>query len=638
MVALWQHNPIDVEIALRTAPNEPSFPPIGDRAAWEARRARVDAGEIAALIARAEAAAIAPIPALPATLFLEFDRTGQRDGYQDPQGIRRDNLAALVLAECLEDRGRFLDPILDLAWAICEESSWIWPAHQRILSLPIDRQIQWRRREHDTDPMRALPDVERPIIDLGVAGTALFLAECDALVGARLNPMLGKRIRHEVDRRCLTPFLTRHDFHWLHTTEGRGVNNWTAVCICGVVGAATYLEPDPARLAEVIARGTRSLADYLETFDQDGGSSEGPGYWSYGFGHYTVIAHLIERRTGGRVRLLDGEVIRQIARYPLRTVLSPGQYVNFSDCDRDVALIPAHLAFLARRLDLPALTALAASQPVAPREDGLLWSLRSLFWRADAPTPALVTARADFFRGMHWLIARHNPSDADALVLAAKGGHNGEMHNQNDVGTVIVHWNGESLVADPGRGRYTAAYFGPERYDHLVNASRGHSVPVVNGQGQRPGPEYAAELLDHQASDARDLLALELKGAYPPEADLASLRRTIALNRQGPHGSVILEDVVRFASAPGTFESVLITFGEAELTDGSLVLRGERAALAVSYDARVVVPRIERIPDVDLAEGPTDLTRVIFALAAPTQETTVRLILEPLPFHETDAQ
>jgi hypothetical protein len=637
MVALWQHNPVDVEIAVRAAPTEPPFPPIDDRAAWEALLARVAADEIAALIARAEAAASAPIPALPATLFLEFDRTGQRDGYQQPQGARRESLAALVLAECLEDRGRFLDPILDLAWAICEESSWVMPAHQRLLSLPIEQQIAWPR-QHDDDPVRALPDVERPIIDLGVAGTALMLAECDALVGARLNPMLGKRIRHEVDHRCLTPFLTRHDFHWLHSTRERGVNNWTAVCVCGIVGAATYLEPDPARLAELIARGTRSLADYLETFDPDGGSSEGPGYWSYGFGHYTTIAHLIEHRTGGRVQVLDGDRIRRIASYPLRTILSPGQYVNFSDCDRDVALIPAHLAYLARRLDLPELDSLAASQPSAPREDGLLWSLRALFWRPEAAPPSLVTARHDFFQGMHWLIARHDPSDPAALVLAAKGGHNAEMHNQNDVGSFIVHWQGESLVADPGRGRYTAAYFGPERYDHLVNASLGHSAPVVNGQIQQPGPEYAAELLDHRTSDASDHLALELKGAYPLAADLASLRRTITLLRAGPHGAISLEDVVCFASGPGTFESVLITFGEAEIRDGVVVLRGERGALAVSFDARIVTPRIERIPAVDLAAGPTDLTRVIFALASPAHEATVRLVLEPLPDADSDAR
>jgi hypothetical protein len=633
MAALWRHNPIEVELALRAASAAPPFPPIGDRVAWREARAHVGEAEVAALIARAEAAATATIPSLPATLFLEFDRTGERDGYQRPQAERRANLAALVLAECLEDRGRFLDPILDLAWAICEESSWVLPAHQRVLSWPIERQIDWRRRGEGLD-RQVLPDVERPVIDLGVAGTALQLAECDALVGERLNPALGKRIRHEIDRRCFTPFLTRHDFHWLHSTSVRGVNNWTAVCVCGIVGAATYLEADTFRLAELIARGTRALADYLATFDPDGGSTEGPGYWSYGFGHYTIVSHLIEHRTGGRVRLLDGDLLRKVAQFPVRTLLSPGQYVNFSDCDRDVKLIPAHLAYLSRRLDLPELGALAETQPTAPREDQLTWSVRNLFWRTDSAAGStsrpLVAARRDLFGGMHWLIARTDPTDPDALVLAAKGGHNGEMHNQNDVGNLIVHWRGESLVADLGRGRYTGAYFGPERYELFVPSSLGHSVPVVNGQVQRAGPEYAAELLAHAATDEADSLSLELKGAYPAEADLASLRRTLTLQREAPAGVVVLEDVVRFASGPGRFESVLTSFDAAEVTADTVVLRGERGALVVRYDPAVVLARVEVIPDVDLAEGPTQVSRVVFALAAPAVEATVRLQIEPL--------
>ncbi len=625
MGELWRHNPIEVERALRAAPAEPPFPPVAERAAWEEVRARLGEAEVATLLARAEAAAAAPIPALPATLFLEFDRSGERAGYQRPQGERRANLATLVLAECPEDCGRFLDPILDLAWAICEESSWVMPAHQRTLSWPIERQID-RQRQHDSDPWPALPDVERPVIDLGVAGTALELAECHALLGGRLNPGLGKRIRHEVDRRCLTPFLTRHDFHWLHGTELRGVNNWTAVCVCGVVGAATYLEPDPARLAELIARGARSLADYLDTFDPDGGSSEGPGYWSYGFGHYTIFAHLVERRTGGRVGLLDGDLIRQIARYPLRTTLSPGRYVNFSDCDRDVQLIPAHLAFLAHRLDLPELTTLAHSQGEAAREHHLPWSLRALFWRPDSEVPRpILPARHDFFRGMHWLIARYDPADPDALVLAAKGGHNGEMHNQNDVGTFIVHWNGESLVADLGRGRYTRAYFGPERYEHLVNSSLGHSVPLVNGHAQLVGPEHGAELISHEG----DALTLELRGAYPAEADLATLRRAVALHRAAPRGRVTLEDTVRFATRPGQLESRLMTFARADLADGAVLIDG---TLRIEYDQDLVAARIEELPGVDLAEGPTDVRRIVFALRRPAREATIRLRMTPASF------
>ncbi|GAB4515804.1 MAG: heparinase II/III family protein [Anaerolineae bacterium] len=605
---LTRFNPIDVEIALRAATPRPPFPPASDRQAWEQVATELGSEEIGRMIQEAEEAASRPIPSLPATLFLEFKRTGRREGYQEPRQERRTMLKQLALAECLEYKGRFLDPILDVVWAICEESSWVLPAHQRELT-----------------------DMDHSVIDLGVAMTALELAELDLLLGAELDPLVGKRIRYEVNRRCFTPYLTRHDHWWLHNSQLRSVNNWTAVCNGGVVGAAIYLEPDPARLAEMIARAARSLDDYLATFDPDGGSSEGPGYWSYGFGYYTILAHLVEHRTEGRVSFLDEEQIPKIARYPLRTVLSPGRYVNFSDCDLHVNLIAPHLAYLSRRLGIPELMQLAAEQPANRREQQLTWGLRSLFWAPDKQvTGRFVPARHDWFSGMMWMIARYDPQDPDALVLAAKGGHNGEMHNQNDVGNVIVHVKGESVIADIGRGRYTKAYFGPERYDHLVNSSFGHSVPIPNGQAQRAGREYAAVLLDHNADADQDRLQLELKGAYPPEADLASLRRTVALHRDPPAGWVELVDEVRFASGPGMLESVLTTFGQVDIGAEEATIRGERGALRVAFDPQAVHVRVETEKDVDLAEGPRDVQRIIFSFAEKRQEGTIRLRITPV--------
>jgi hypothetical protein len=272
---------------------------------------------------------------------------------------------------------------------------------------------------------------------------------------------------------------------------------------------------------------------------------------------------------------------------------------------------------------------MASELPQSFRERQFTWGLRSLVWRTpDQTDQHWVPAAHDWFSGQQWMIARMRPSDSNGLMLAAKGGHNGEPHNQNDVGTFIVHVQKESIVADPGRGRYTRFYFGPERYDHFVNSSRGHSVPVPNGQLQRPGREYAAALLDHQVDAQGDRLALELSGAYPSEARLNSLTRTLTLQRDTPTGKVELVDYAQFSGGPGTLESVLITFGEVELAPSSVRLRGERGALNVNFDSAACTPRVELVEGVDLAEGPTDLRRVVFGPAIPGGEASIRLVIE----------
>jgi hypothetical protein len=514
-------------------------------------------------------------------------------------------LANLALAECLEGEGRFLDPLLDVAWAICEESSWAWPAHQGDLAA-----------------------MAHPVIDLSAAMTALYMAELDMLLGDHLDPALGRRIRHEVDRRCLAPYLARHDHWWLFDTPQGPVNNWTAVCNAGVAGAAIYLEPDTARLAEILARAARSLDDYLSTFDEDGGSSEGPAYWSYGFGYYTVLAHLVGHRTGWKVDFLEGEHLRSISRFPLRTRLSPGLYANFSDCDQHVGLVRAHLNYLSRRLDLPDLARLVREQPGGgEREAELTWALRDLFWHPEYVDGDFVPGRHDWFGGMMWMISRQDPANPSALVLATKGGHNGEMHNQNDVGNLIVHTETDSVIADIGRGRYTKSYFGPERYEHIANSSRGHSVPSPNGHEQVPGARHGARLLEHRANDHADLVSFDLREAYPPEADLDSLQRTVVLRRD--ENRVQLSDAVRFATEPGSFESILTTFGEVRILQDSVLLRGVRGALRVYFDPETVVPRIDTIEDVDLAGGPADVRRVTFALSQPAMESSIHLRIEP---------
>ena len=179
---LTHTSPIDIETILRGVRSKPPFPSAADRQAWAAARERLGAQKAQAWIQAAEVAAREPIPSLPASLWLECKRTGVREGYEDPYYRRRTMMSDLVLGECLEHQGRFLDPLMNVIWAICEESSWVYPAHH-------------------TD----LADMAHPYIDLGAASTGFDLAEVDGLIGLELPGEVGLRIRYEVNQRLFTP-------------------------------------------------------------------------------------------------------------------------------------------------------------------------------------------------------------------------------------------------------------------------------------------------------------------------------------------------------------------------------------------------------------------------------------------------
>lgn len=597
-----------VREVLESAPDFAPFAPTGSPE-WIAIKGRLGEKVLADLIAAAEADALAPVPALTARLYAEFAETGEREGYEDAQRQRRSMLYRLVLAEWLEGAGRFVGAIENLAWARLEETNWAWPAHARELDA-----------------------FDRPTLDLAAAMTALDMAEIDYLVGERLSDNLRDRLRVEVERRVIGPFLNRNDHWWLHRTATRQVNNWTAVCVAGVVGAALYLEENVGRLAEIVTRGLHSLADYLETFDAQGGSSEGPDYWTYGFGNYAVLAHLLRARTGGAIDLLAGDFVRDIAQFPLRTMLTDGVWVSFSDSDHNPLFHPGLLTLLARHLELPGLLGLGMKNDFEVSVfNQFVWPLRQFAWPLPEGAAPAVPGRHDWYEEMGWMISRLDPADPDALCLAAKGGHNDEMHNQNDVGSFMVVSGGTVVLTDPGRGRYSKNYFGPERYDNLFASSLGHSVPVVNGHTQAEGRGHAADVLEHSHADGEDVLLLDMAAAYPASADLKQLRRRICLDRQARGGCVMLEDRFAFGAAAGVFQSVLVTPLSVRLEEGSAIVGSEGAGVRVAFDGVAVTAALDHRPGQEKQYQPAvDLTRIVFTPRQMSREGHVALEISPL--------
>ncbi|NJM08853.1 hypothetical protein HC891_25615 [Candidatus Gracilibacteria bacterium] len=197
-------DPVLVANVLRETNGAYPLPQRAARERWQVLRATALGHEI---LCRAEAALSEPTPPLPASFYLAFHRSGAREPYEQPSAERRERLTLFALAECLEAKGRFLDAVLDEAWAICEESTWVTVGHG----------FDWQRE---------LPEPGRPIIDLFSAITAAALAEIDYLLDDALHPVLRDRIRCEIERRSTGPFLARDDYPWL----GLGAKKSTTGC------------------------------------------------------------------------------------------------------------------------------------------------------------------------------------------------------------------------------------------------------------------------------------------------------------------------------------------------------------------------------------------------------------------------
>jgi hypothetical protein len=259
------------------------------------------------------------------------------------------------------------------------------------------------------------------------------------------------------------------------------------------------------------------------------------------------------------------------------------------------------------------------------------WPLRQFAWPLPEDPAPVRLAPHDWYDEMGWMISRLDPDDPASLRLAAKGGHNDEMHNQNDVGSFMVVAGGAVVLTDPGRGRNSKSYFGPERYGNLMASSRGQSVPVVNGHEQAEGREHSARVLHHSHAKDADRLELDMAAAYPAAAGIARLERRLTFDRTVPGGRVLVDDSYGFAGGDGEFQSVLVTPLDVTTGNGTVEIGETGAGVRVEYDAAGIAVALDRHEQVEKQYQPAvDLTRVVFTPRHQSREGRVALAISPL--------
>ncbi len=510
---------------------------------------------LAALWREIDAVASDPVlPELSFSLFRQFADSGQRLGYERRYFARRAKLVALA-AQAVHRPGAELGGLEDALWSVCDEYTWALPSH-----LPCT-------------------------VDLFAAETAHTLAETLAALGSRLDGRVAERVREEVTRRVFEPFADPAPFPWEGTR-----NNWEAVCGGAVGMAALALLDDPG---PILARCGKAMGSFLAGYGDDGGCAEGVAYWAYGFGYFVYLAEAL----GGD--MLDSPKVARIAAFPQRVRLSGDAYVPFSDTTTRPSLPAGLLSLLAERFG----TAPPAVVPSFHDDHCYRWAhlSRTLAWYRPGATSA-PWERADVFPDLGWVVAR-----GGRYAFAAKGGHNGEPHNHNDLGHFVLHADGVNVLDDLGAGEYTREYFGPGRYESLHPSSLGHSVPVVDGRAQEAGSDRRAVVLRAESTSEGVVFELDLTGAY----DVDGLRSLIRRFDWRHEGRLDVTDELT-VDRPMPFEELLVS-----RVDWTSVLTLDHPGLAA---------HTERLETTDHFGRPDTVFRTRLAGQAPAGKSAWRLV------------
>ena len=446
---------------------------------------------------------------LPWTVFAENKINGNRVNYERLCFEKRRQLAALVMAEVMEGKGRFTHDVIDGIGSFCQETWWGIPAHYS----------------------KAIPLTELQEVDLFNAETASLIVWTRYMLEKQFDafsPDLCKRIDREIERRILKPALA-NNYWW--KTAGMNWNPWicsnwlTCVLVC---------EKDEARKAEAIAQIKKATQTFIDAYPEDGGCDEGPGYWDRAAASMFEVMRLLNDGA-------DNPKVRKMAAYAYKMYIGNDYCANFADAHENKAVQQINIVYpfglwlgdktmrefgvyLGRQkhiLENPAaLYDKSGNFPTLGRELMFLRHIRDFI----AETPREPLLKDVWLPDLQIMTARRGH-----LFVAVKGGHNGESHNHNDVGSFVVYAKNEPLFIDPGVGEYTAKTFGKDRYDIWTMQSQYHNLPQINGVDQKDGKQYGAKVVSHKDG----LLTLDIAGAYPQEAAVKSWKRTISTTKSG---------------------------------------------------------------------------------------------------------
>jgi len=580
--------------------------PIGERRVWKKLS---ENDSFKKIISDAEKLLEQAIPEQPDDLFLDFSRTGNRTRWQRVSGRRRGRIRTFALAECLENKGRFVPAFEEIVRVLCSERTWVMPAHDRSLTNFHGKSID---------------------IDLGSSALAWSLATADYLLAEKLSPETRRLIRDNLDRRIFQPYRDmvsgKRKKNWWMT----GTNNWNAVCLAGVTGSALAVIDSRESRALFVAAAEGFSENFLEGFTDDGYCSEGLGYWNYGFGYYIMLSEAIYKATDGKVDLLQDAKVKQAATFGSRIEIINGVYPAFADCSVRAEPSSRLMYFISRRLGL----GLRKWEQIDPVTAGgsLYQSMMYSFPNsASRSLPAQSASQGpgirSWFEKAGILICRPARSSASSLSVALKGGHNNEHHNHNDVGSFVVVLGDRPLLLDPGGEVYTARTFSGRRYESNVLNSFGHPVPLVAGKLQLTGRQALGGVIREDFTEDTDTLVLDISSAYDvPE--LEKLQRKFDYSRQGS-GSLKVTDEVVF-SKPCDFGTALITFDKwQQLSGSSLMIRDQDKALRVDIEVTGADFKIQPETIEEDLSGNRLPTRLGINLTRPVSRAVVCLTISP---------
>lgn len=520
---------------------------------------------------------------VPATAYLEYERSGNRRIMEDPFGQNNQAIADLLMAELAEGKGRFIDQLINGVYQACEMTSWALSAH---LSGP-------------QESKRSLPDNKRQIIDLTTGDLSSLLSwiyyyfsdEFD-----KMNPTISERLRNEIQERTMDAYMNNDDFWWmaLDYKPGMMINNWNPWCNFNVLQTFFLLENDKDKLAKAVWRTMESVDHFINYTHSDGACEEGPSYWEHAAGKMYDYLKILYDGTNGKISIFEEPIIKNMGEYIVKSYVGNGWVVNFADASAKGGGSPSLIYNYGKAVNSELMMSFA-SYLNNKSLDSKLSSGRDIFRTFETidtnaelnnTSPQYKLPKYTWYPETEFCYMTND----NGYFVAAKGGYNNESHNHNDIGTFSLYIDTIPLFIDAGVGTYTRQTFSDERYSIWTMQGNYHNVPMINGVTQSFGSKYKATNV--KFDENRMQFSLDIESAYPSSANADNWNRSYVL----ANNKLTITDSYKLSNADNFNQINFMTWGDVNISNpGEILINVEELKAKLLYNKNEFEVEIETI-------------------------------------------
>ena len=321
---------------------------------------------------------------------------------------------------------------------------------------------------------------------------------------------------------------------WKETTD-----NWNTVSNAGIaLGALAIADEssDTETLAgDILNSSIKSIKNSLQSFAPDGGTSEGPSYWSYSTLYMSYFLSSLDTSLGTDYGLSSLKGISETGYFPIY-LDGPKGIFNIGDGSSSSITSTPQMFWLANKFNNTIFSNYGLTKD---------YDVMNIIWyRSNITTSQSATNRPldkSFLNPDTGLATFRSSWEDNGFFTALHAGNNQSNHGDLDIGTFVLDALGERWAEEVGSDSYTLdGYFdrGNNRWNYYRKRAEGQNTLVIN-PSQVPDQyiKAKASITNFNSAPNQGYAVIDMTSAYK-DALYAKRGIALTLNRQ----LVLLQD------------------------------------------------------------------------------------------------